>query len=549
MKWVRIVSGLVSVGVLGGIIFWRLGEKKAAARDLVATQAKRKGMSPAVETAVAGPTQLDETITGVGSIEASMVSAISSRVSLRINWIGVREGDRVRAGQVVVRLDPAELRTGLLQQQAALAEARARLAQAQTTAGATSVQANTGVEQASAALASAKAEEAQSARTVEATNSAGRAQITDADAKIAQAKLAEANARADADAAKVTLTNAIAERDRNERLLEKGFISQQVVDNLRTRAKVQEGSVTTAEGRISVAQAAVTSSIAQRDAVKNQATVANRRAIADLATVKARRVQAEASLKLARANRAQPEAYQRNLAALAASVQATQALVEQAQGRLGETTLTAPTDGFVTRRILDEGSVAAAGGTILEISKIDPVFVSIRVPVENGPRIGPGTQATLSFPNKTVQGVVAEVNPAADPSSRQLIVRVRMSNSSGALRPGMFARATLKASTLNVAVAIPTDAVKTGKKGTTVTVIDANGEGQTRQVTLGKKIGDRIEVVSGVAAGEKVVTLTFQPVRDGQKVKDGDEKGEGGGRGGPGGPKGDGAKGEKGEAK
>ncbi|MGC4044450.1 MAG: efflux RND transporter periplasmic adaptor subunit [Armatimonas sp.] len=536
------------MGVLGGIIFWRLGEKKAAARDLVATQTKRKGMSPAVETTVAGPTQLDETVTGVGSIEASLVSNISSRVSLRINWIGVREGDRVRAGQVLVRLDPAELRTTLLQQQAALAEARARLAQAETTKNATSVEASTGVDQAQAALESARAEEAQFTRTVEATASAGRAQVADSDAKIAQAKLAESNARADLDAAKVTLVNAKAESDRNDRLLEKGFISQQVADNLRTKAQVQEGSVTTADGRVSVAKAAVTSSIAQRDAVKNQAAVANRKAVADLATSRAKRIQAEASLKLARANRAQPEAYQRNLAALAASVQATQALVDQAQGRLGETSLTSPIDGYVTKRVSDEGTVAAAGGTILEISKIDPVYVSVRVPVENAPRIGPGTQATLAFPNKTVQGVVTEVNPAADPESRQLLVRIRMANSSGALRPGMFARATLKAATLNIAVAVPTDAVRTGKKGTTITVIKDDGEAVTREVTLGKKLGDRVEVVSGVSAGEKVVTLTFSPVKDGQKVRDGSEKGGGGG---PDGSKGEraGKKGEGGQAK
>ena len=526
MKLIRTAAGLAALSVLGGAIFWRFSEKKAVARELTEGQARRKSASPSVVTVVAGPATLSESLTVVGSLEASAVSRIASRSTARIGQISVREGARVRAGEPLVKLDPAELRAALLQQEAAAAEARARLAQARATEGAAQTAVNSGVESQRAALDGAVSDLAQARRTAEAQVNTGKAQVADASAKVASAKFSVANARADLGAAKANLENAVAQRDRNESLLAKGFVSEQSVDNFRTQVKVQQGAVASAEGKLSAAQAAQASAQAQLASVASQAALANRKAEADIASFQSKKAQAEAALRLARANRSQPQAYRENLAALAQSVRAAEALRDQAKGRLKETVLLSPRDGVVTQRLLDEGTVATAGQTVLTVSALDPIFVVASVPVEQSRRISVGATAKIALDGRDARplsGSVSELNPSADPASRQFVARIRLSNPDFTLRPGAFARVTLNSGGGAVAVAVPTDAVKSGKKGDTVTVIGADGASETRPVTLGRKVGGLVEIVSGVAAGEKVVTLSYTPVKDGQKVREGGE--------------------------
>ena len=524
MKVIRTVAGLAALSVLGGAIFWRFSEKKAVARELTESQAKRKGASPAVVTAVAGPATLSETLTVVGSLEASAISRIASRSTARIGQIAVREGARVRAGEPLVRLDPAELRAALLQQEAAVSEARARLAQARASEGATQIAVNSGVESQRAAVEGASSDLAQARKTAEAQASTGKAQVADASARVSAAKFGVANARADLGAAKASLENVVAQQGRNESLLARGFVSEQSVDNFRTQVKVQQGAVASADGKLSATQAAQASAQAQLSSSASQAALASRKAEAEIASAQSKKAQAEAALRLARANRSQPQAYRENLAALAQSVRAAEALRDQAKGRLNETTLLSPRDGVVTQRLLDEGTVATAGQTVLTVSALDPIFVVANVPVEKSRAISVGSRAQISLEGREatpLTGVVAELNPSADPASRQFVARIRLANPDLTLRPGMFARVSLDAGGGRVAVAVPTDAVKVGKKGASVTVVGADEASETRAVTLGRKVGGLVEVVSGVAAGEKVVTLTYAPVKDGQKVREG----------------------------
>lgn len=532
MKVARVIAGLIGIGLLGGTIFWRVAEKKAVARDLSHGQARRKNASPSVATAVAGPALLADPVIVVGSLEASATARISSRQTARIARISVREGAKVRAGEALVSLDPAELKAAFFQQEAAVAEARSRLAQARATEGATVAAATTGVASQRAALDAAATDVAQSKRTADAQIDTGKAQVADAEAKVSAARFNIANARADLGAAKASLENAVALRDRNESLLAKGFVSEQSVDNFRTQVKVQQGAVSSAEGKVAAAQAQLASSQAQLASVKSQAALANRKAQADIATASSKVLQARAALKLALANGSQPAAYRENLAALAQSVRSAEALRDQAKGKLAETTLFAPRDGVVTQRLADEGTVATAGQTLLTVAALDPIFVVANVPVEDSRKISVGSRARIALDGregKPLSGVVSELNPSADPAARQFVTRIRLSNPDYALRPGMFARVTLDAGEGKVAVAVPTDAVKSGKSGSTVTVVGAEGATENRDVTLGRKVGGKIEVVSGVAAGEKVVVLSYAPVKDGQKVREGGSRGPRGG--------------------
>ena len=94
-----------------------------------------------------------------------------------------------------------------------------------------------------------------------------------------------------------------------------------------------------------------------------------------------------------------------------------------------------------------------------------------------------------------------------------------LANAQNLIKPGMFGRVTFETDRVNGAVVVPREAVKTGKTGTTVTVVDPDGVAHVRKVQTGAQDTLGIQIVNGVQAGEQVVVLTLNPIKDGQKVK------------------------------
>ena len=115
---------------------------------------------------------------------------------------------------------------------------------------------------------------------------------------------------------------------------------------------------------------------------------------------------------------------------------------------------------------------------------------------------------------------MTQINPAADPQSRQFAVRLTLNNPTGQIRPGMFARVTFVTLRIPNALQVPREAVRNDKKtgGQVVTVIDANSVAHVRPVKTGISNGADIQLLQGVQPGENVVTLSLTPVRDEQKV-------------------------------
>lgn len=512
---------------LAGGIFWRLQEKRAVAEDLQKSQAARKGAAPNVVLGTAGPKQLVESLEAVGTLESSSVVRLSSRVAGRIAQLTVREGERVTPGQVLVRIDPGDLRAAVLQQEAAVAEARARLAQSKANQDTMRVSVLSGIEQQRAAVESADAALDQAQKTQEAQVAAVKAGVTDADAKLQSATVVVENAKNDLASATANLENLKTRLSRAESLLEKGFVSAQSVDDARTTLKVQQAVVETAQGRVAAARAARDSAQAVLTAAQQQVTVTEKRGLADIEQARAQKRQAEAALRLASANRSQNTAYQENLAALRQSVSVAEALLAQAKARLAETEIRSPGAGTVTARAQDEGSNVTAGQSILTIQGLGWLYVTASVPVEQSARVRVGTRAQVlldAFPGERFTASVAELNPAADPQSRQFTIRLKLDNTAGRFRPGMYARVALETKVTEAPVVVPSDAVKTSPKGSTVTVVDSESVAHVVPVELGVAVGDDIQVLSGVEAGAKVVLLSYSPVRDGQKVSEGKKK-------------------------
>jgi RND family efflux transporter MFP subunit len=473
----------------------------------------------------------------VGTLESPYRVEISPRTSGRIEYLEAREGDTVRPGQVLVRIDPSELQGQVLQQQAAVAQARSRLAEAQLGQAPAEVNVAGQIRQQRASLTSARAELTQVQSSYSATVAASQAAVADAEARVKSAQAQVRNAEAELGRQQANLRNAQTRFNRIDGLYRQGFIAAQDVDDARTAVEVQQGSVEVAQGQLAAARSAVTAAQQQVRAAQAQLTIAKRKGVADIAAARARVTQSQAGVSIASANRAQSPAYQQNLSALQAGVQAAQAQLSQAQSRLGETVLRSSVAGTVTSRSADPGALASPGTPVLVVQFLDWLYVTSSLPIERVSEVFVGQPVEVrvdALPNQVFQGKISNINPVADVQNRQFGIRVRLANPGQRLKPGMYGRVSVVTKRIAAEVTVPREAVKTTPEGgSTVTVIAEDGTASVREVTVGASDSKVIQLLSGVRPGEKVVTLSYMPIRDGQKVRLPGQRG--GGEGGPGG--------------
>src|SRR5579859_6955495 len=106
----RALFVLIPVLLLAGLIAWRLQMKNAEAADQFKTSKARKSAAANVTVALARYQDIVHTYEVVGSVESPLNVKIASKVAGRIDYLQAREGDHVRAGQVLARIDPSEIR-------------------------------------------------------------------------------------------------------------------------------------------------------------------------------------------------------------------------------------------------------------------------------------------------------------------------------------------------------------------------------------------------------------------------------------------------------
>jgi Cu(I)/Ag(I) efflux system membrane fusion protein len=171
-------------------------------------------------------------------------------------------------------------------------------------------------------------------------------------------------------------------------------------------------------------------------------------------------------------------------------------------------TIHSPMSGVVTKKDIVMGHRLNEGDMPYEITDLSRVWVLADAYETDLSRIRIGMPATLSlqaFPNKTFSGKVIFVDPIMDPKTRTAKVRLEFPNPKADLKPEMFGEVMLKTEARE-GLRIPADAVI--DSGTKKVVFVALGEGklQPREIQVGPVAGDEVEVLSGLAAGEKVVT-------------------------------------------
>jgi HlyD family secretion protein len=527
----------IPVLILGIALVYRFGLKRASAAELGKTAARKNSATNAV-IGRAKSRDVVQTVEILGAAQSPYDVKISPKATGVIEYLTVREGDKVTAGQVVARVDSDEINGQVIQAQSALAEAQHQLAQAKITLNPTAVGVFSQIRQQSAVLASNQAEYNQTAQNYAAQVAAAKSSVVDANAKVASANSQVESAAAQVQSAQANLDDAQAKYNRTYTLYKQAFVAAQDVDDASAAYKVQLQAKNVADKALDAAKSALHSAEAERDATVNQADITILKGKADVLAAKALVTQAQATLKTASSNRAQIPAYEQNLRALQAAVDAANANLIQAKSRLFFTSLTSPIDGIVTQRSADPGAVANPGTAILDVQYLKWLYVTGSVPVEDSSLVHVGMPVTIKFdalPNKSFAGTIDRLNPSADPTNRQFTIYAKLDNSEDLLRPGMYAKIDIITSKVHADVVVPREAVTQGTSGPTVTVVKSDYTADIVPVKTGVEDAAGIQILSGVDPGAMVVVRTYTPIKQGQKIAKPAAKGsKGGSAAGPG---------------
>jgi RND family efflux transporter MFP subunit len=187
----------------------------------------------------------------------------------------------------------------------------------------------------------------------------------------------------------------------------------------------------------------------------------------------------------------------------------------EAEANLSYAVIRSPFDGVVIDKLSETGELAAPGKPLLTMYQQDRLWLEASVPEEQLGRISIGRAYPVRIDalKRTLHGRVAEIVPSSDPATRTVLVRVRLENPRD-LVPGMFGRLLIPEAPQRVLL-IPAPAVRRAGQLTTVDVVQ-DGRVERRTVQLGRAVGDKIEVLSGLAPGEVIVAETAEATTTGQ---------------------------------
>jgi len=204
-----------------------------------------------------------------------------------------------------------------------------------------------------------------------------------------------------------------------------------------------------------------------------------------------------------------------------AAMQSGQAKLALARARLEKTKIKAPFSGIVGFREISVGAYVSSGTDLVRLVKMDPIEVDFRVPERFLSVLAKGQQIAArvdAFPGKTFRGEVTALDNVVDVNGRSIRVRARVPNPDGVLRPGLFARVSLRVELRKAALLIPEEAVVPTAQGEYVFRI-VDGKAKRTDIRIGKRMAGKVEVIEGLSAADTVIVAGQQKVRDGAPVQ------------------------------
>lgn len=223
----------------------------------------------------------------------------------------------------------------------------------------------------------------------------------------------------------------------------------------------------------------------------------------------------ERAEKLHREGLISPEEYERAVSAY----DSAKAQQKASEIQLEFTELRAPFSGRIVRRYVDPAQQVSVNTPIYRLSDFDPLLCPIQIPERDLPRVQLNQKAWLSVeaaPGERFPARVLRISPIVEAETGT--IKVTLEIRGARLRPGMFARVYVETETREDALVIPKAALSLESIGDTVYVA-ADGVASRREVELGFRQGDLVEIVSGVETGEQVVVVGQDGLSDGTPLQ------------------------------
>jgi multidrug efflux pump subunit AcrA (membrane-fusion protein) len=205
---------------------------------------------------------------------------------------------------------------------------------------------------------------------------------------------------------------------------------------------------------------------------------------------------------------------------LRASIQASEATMKLAGRQLRDTEIRAPFDGFVEKRLVNLGELVKTQVPVMTVVRLNPLKVIAEIPEKMAPWIQNGQAVELrvdAYHDRTFTGKVSRISPAVNTATRAFPFEALVPNADTVLKPGTFARVHIESGKVDNVLTVPYAALQYRYGVNRVFVVQGT-KLALRELSVGERRGDRIEVMSGVNAGDRVVVSDVDTLADGSPV-------------------------------
>ncbi|MEN3000539.1 MAG: efflux RND transporter periplasmic adaptor subunit [Armatimonadota bacterium] len=465
LAWLGLV--LVLSGCRGGTPAPRATANETAAVTVAVAKVKTGDLSEEVEV--------------TGDLTSYADTLVAAKIGGKIVEIRVREGDRVRKGQVIAVQDQSDLRIQLQQAEAAVRAAEANLKQAEVAAKIQPEQTDAQIQSARAALLAAQAR-------LRALQTGARPQERQ------QAEQQLAAARANYELARANF-------ERAKQLYEQGAIPKQQYDAQKTAYEAAQAQLRQAEEALSLI----------REGPRREDIEAAEQAVK----------QAEEAYRQAVLGRSQIELRQQQVAAARAALAQARANLAYLKQQLADTVIRAPFDGWIAQRFVEIGSVAGQGAPVARVVDLRRLYFEATLPETLLREVSVGMPVQVrvdAFPERVFAGKVEAIYPATADNARNLRLRVTLANPTDLpLKTGLFARGKIRLRTYRNVPLVPKLALI--EKGDEMRVFTVeNGVAKMRHVRI-RASNTEVAYAEGIQPGEQVVIRGQDLLSDGQPVR------------------------------
>ncbi|MDR3691343.1 MAG: efflux RND transporter periplasmic adaptor subunit [Fimbriimonas sp.] len=521
-RTISVVGALALGTLLVGGIMPRLQQSKNLAEDT-------KDINGSVrEVNVVSPhLQIADALQLPSNIRALEETLIYARTSGYLTRRYVDIGSRVLKGQVLAEVQSPDVDQQAFQARADQAKAVATVGQSEADvqnkqAGVQEMEAQ--VARARAGIEQARALLAGSISRLSQTKSA----LAAASAKVAQTRQALAVQRASLKQTEAQRDLAETTAKRYRSMLQQGFVAQQDADQAEATLKTTSAAVESSRASIGAAQADVDAALQDVESGKAVVSTAEadvRSSRENVSAAQAAYTSAVANVSAAKANVGASRA---NVVASVAQVRSNQANTERFSVLQGFSKIVAPFDGVITLRNADVGSLVTPGDStntklaLFSMARVDTLRIQVGVPQTYFQSVKPGTKVTIlvrELPGRKFEGSVFQNAGAIDPATRTMLTEVRVKNLGNLMVPGMYARVQFAVDGTAQAIRIPSNTLTIDASGTRVDVVGPDNKLRFVPIKLGRDFGTEVEVTSGLAGNEKLVSNPTDDLKDGQEVK------------------------------